>query len=146
MLLAFPPPRVRMYSRASVVAEKLHAMVKLGAINSRMKDDHDIWFLASHGTFDFEELVGAITATFLARKTAVPKDIEGLGDEFKRTHVAMWDGFLRREPSLAKVDLAVVMERLRVFLLPCLLPDAVSQFPSHRTWDPMRGTWIASIQ
>jgi hypothetical protein len=37
-LLDFPAPRLRMYPRETVVAEKLEAMVFLGTVNSRMKD------------------------------------------------------------------------------------------------------------
>jgi len=142
-ILGSAPPRVRMYSRASVVSEKLHAMVKLGAINSRMKDYHDIWFLSMHGTFDSNELSEAIGRTFRARKTAIPARIDGLSDEFERYRAAMWDGFLRREPGLAKVELSVVMDRLRTFLLPCLLAHPASQTPP-RTWDPTSGAWIPS--
>lgn len=35
---ALPAPRLLVYSRESVVAEKLEAMVKLDLANSRMKD------------------------------------------------------------------------------------------------------------
>jgi hypothetical protein len=37
-LLDLPAPRLRGYSRESTVAEKFEAMVKLGILNSRMKD------------------------------------------------------------------------------------------------------------
>jgi hypothetical protein len=132
-----------MYSRASVVAEKLHAMAKLGAINSRMKDYHDIWFLSERGPFVFKELVGAITATFRARKTAIPMELDGLSDEFTRSHNAMWAGFLRREPSLPRVELDLVVDRLRAFLLPCLVPNSAPQI-QPRTWNPARGAWLPS--
>lgn len=37
-LLDLPRPHLRGYPRETVVAEKVHAIVTLGAINSRMKD------------------------------------------------------------------------------------------------------------
>ncbi|MCA9675688.1 MAG: nucleotidyl transferase AbiEii/AbiGii toxin family protein, partial [Myxococcales bacterium] len=37
-LLDFPAPRMKGYPRETVVAEKFEAMVKLGTLNSRMKD------------------------------------------------------------------------------------------------------------
>ena len=40
-LLDFPPPRLLCYSRESSISEKLEAMVKLGVLNSRMKDFYD---------------------------------------------------------------------------------------------------------
>ena len=38
VILDFPGPRLRTYRPETVVAEKLHAMVRLGAVNTRMKD------------------------------------------------------------------------------------------------------------
>lgn len=42
VLLDFPSPRLRMYPKETVIAEKLHAMVELGMTNSRMKDFFDL--------------------------------------------------------------------------------------------------------
>ena len=50
-MLDFPAPRLLCYSRESVIAEKLEATVKLGMLNSRMKDFYDIWLLSRQ--FDF---------------------------------------------------------------------------------------------
>ena len=47
-MLDFPPPRLLCYSRESAIAEKFEAMVKLGVLNSRMKDFYDIWLLSSN--------------------------------------------------------------------------------------------------
>lgn len=69
MLLDFPPPRLRGYTRESVVAEKLEAMVSLGAINTRYKDFYDIWFLAERFDFDGRVLARAVAATFERRGT-----------------------------------------------------------------------------
>ncbi|MGM0664961.1 MAG: nucleotidyl transferase AbiEii/AbiGii toxin family protein, partial [Thermodesulfobacteriota bacterium] len=53
VLLDFPPPELDGYTMESTVAEKFQAMVKLGLLNSRMKDFYDIWFLSRR--FDFKE-------------------------------------------------------------------------------------------
>jgi len=37
-LLDFPAPRLKGYPRETAIAEKFEAMVKLGTLNSRMKD------------------------------------------------------------------------------------------------------------
>jgi predicted nucleotidyltransferase component of viral defense system len=50
-LLPFPAPKLRAYSKESVVAEKLEAMVKLGMANSRMKDFYDLWVMARRFEF-----------------------------------------------------------------------------------------------
>lgn len=140
-LLTSPAPRMRMYSRASVVAEKLHAMAKLGAINSRMKDYHDIWFLSTQAQFEFTELCAAIGATFEARRTQLPGSLEGLSDGFVRSHTPLWEGFLRREPSLTKLEFAEVVKRLREFLLPCLNHE-LSANSANLKWEPEEGVWI----
>jgi len=41
-MLDFPAPSLLCYSRESAIAEKFEAMVKLGHLNSRMKDFYDI--------------------------------------------------------------------------------------------------------
>ena len=46
-ILDLPAPRLRAYSRETVVAEKFEAMVKLGQLYSRMKDFFDLWRLPS---------------------------------------------------------------------------------------------------
>src|SRR4029453_2305760 len=58
-LLPLPVPKLRMYPRETVVAEKLHAMVYLGLPNSRMKDFFDVWFLCREFPFDGALLVAA---------------------------------------------------------------------------------------
>ena len=50
-LLDLPPPRLLGYTRETVVAEKLEAMVRLRMYNSRMKDFHDIGFLSANFSF-----------------------------------------------------------------------------------------------
>ena len=57
-LLSFPAPRVRVYPKEAVVAEKLHAMVVLGALNSRIKDFYDLWMLARELPFEGAVLGG----------------------------------------------------------------------------------------
>lgn len=52
-----PAPRLHAYPRASVVAEKLEAVVSLGMGNSRMKDFFDLRALAREGAINAEDLV-----------------------------------------------------------------------------------------
>ena len=51
-LLDLPAPRLLGYSRESAIAEKFEAMVKLGTLNSRMKDFFDIWLLSRQFEFN----------------------------------------------------------------------------------------------
>ncbi|MDQ3699592.1 MAG: nucleotidyl transferase AbiEii/AbiGii toxin family protein, partial [Chloroflexota bacterium] len=81
-ILDFPAPRLRAYTRDSLVAEKFHAMVSLGEVNSRLKDFYDIWFLAKQFTFDAPHLGAAIRATFARRGTEMPHSPLPLLDAF----------------------------------------------------------------
>ncbi|MFC1853097.1 nucleotidyl transferase AbiEii/AbiGii toxin family protein, partial [candidate division CSSED10-310 bacterium] len=60
-MLNFSQVRLRCYSRESTVAEKFEAMVKLGELNSRMKDFFDLWFLSNSFDFSRGDLCEAIT-------------------------------------------------------------------------------------
>ena len=62
-LLDLPAPRLWTYSRETMVAEKIEAMVSLGADNSRVKDLWDIACLARGFAFDGETLRTAIDET-----------------------------------------------------------------------------------
>ena len=117
-LLDDDAPRLRIYRRETVVAEKLHAMVLLGLANSRMKDFYDVAFLADHFDFDGRPLVDAIAATFERRRTPVPEALPlaltdaFAGDEVKRTQ---WSAFLRRS-RLPVADLADVVAGISAFV------------------------------
>lgn len=105
-----PPPRLRVYPRAAVVAEKLEAMVSLGMANSRMKDYFDLRALAREGALDIRELGRAISATFERRHTVLPEGVLiGLSDEFARDAAkqTQWKAFLGKNrleaPALDEV-------------------------------------------
>lgn len=93
-LLEFPAPKLRAYSKESVVAEKFEAMVKLGMANSRMKDFYDLWVLAQRFEFQSVTLAAAIQATFETRRTTLPASSPlALRADFyelpsKQTHIA----------------------------------------------------------
>jgi len=74
VLLDDASPRVLAYTRESVIAEKLEAMMTLGIRNSRIKDFFDIRYLASHFDFDGPALSEAVERTFKRRKTLIPVD------------------------------------------------------------------------
>ena len=67
ILLDFPAPELLCYSRESAVAEKFEAMVKLAALNSRMKDFYDIWLLSRQFDFEAANLSEAIHRTLNKR-------------------------------------------------------------------------------
>lgn len=82
-LLDMPAVSIRAYPPASVVAEKFHAIVLLGLVNSRMKDYYDLWAIQASQPIAQNELDEAIHATFERRETAIPTEPPaGLTREF----------------------------------------------------------------
>lgn len=71
VVLGHPAPELHAYTRETVIAEKFEAMVKLGELNSRMKDFFDIWMLARTGEFQGSELSRAVERTFHRRGTTL---------------------------------------------------------------------------
>jgi hypothetical protein len=123
-ILDFPAPRLRAYHPATVVAEKLNAMVTLGALNSRMKDFYDLHMILTHMQIDDDLLRQAIRATFARRNVPLPKEPptvflpEFLEGGLKETQ---WRAFLRRSAlSSCNLDLAQVIAQLKTRLWPLM--------------------------
>lgn len=116
-----PAPRLRVYPRASVMAEKLEAIVSLGMANSRMKDYFDLLALVREGQVVQKEIATAIAATFRRRGTAIPDETPiGLSAEFARdpAKLRQWQAFLGKNRLEAPSLDAVVAELQRYFAVP----------------------------
>lgn len=125
VLIDMAAPRLRMYPVETVVAEKLEAAVKLGMINSRMKDFYDLLVIFRQDPYDSGTLTRAVAKTFACRGTPLPPDVPpGLSDEFGNDPVAnrLWREFLARM-QLAKepTDFAQVIRAVRERLWPALV-------------------------
>lgn len=81
-MLDFPAPTLLCYSRESAIAEKFEAMIKLGKLNSRMKDFYDIWLLSRQFQFELSSLGEAVRQTFEQRGTKLSEPIEAFSKEF----------------------------------------------------------------
>jgi len=142
-ILDFPPPRLRIYSGETVIAEKLHAMVMLGMLNSRMKDFYDLWTLRNAFAFDGAVLQKAIETTFTHRKTPIPDEIPiAMTGEFSSDarKNQQWQAFLRRNRLMPDdILLPQIVDELHDFLVPVLhaLQQGI-QFDRH--W-PAGGPW-----
>jgi len=126
LLSDMPAPRLRAYPKATVVAEKLHAVTILGMTNSRMKDFFDLWVLLHDMTLNDVELRRAIEATFDRRQTAIPDVLPiGLSDAFATdtTKQIQWTAFLRKN-KLAAMALTDVVRYVRRRALQCGFADA----------------------
>ena len=135
LLSGMPEPRLRVYPRYTVVAEKLEALVSLGMLNSRMKDFFDLWILAKHSDFDGAVLAKAVAATFERRRTIVPQGVPiGLSEEFVNdpSKEKQWQAFLRKN-TIAPISLETVIADLRKFLLP-MLAAVAEQRDAYVVW------------
>lgn len=143
-LLDFPAPHLRSYTRESMVAEKFEAMVKLGMLNTRMKDFFDVWTVSQEFAFAGETLSRAIKATFDTRGTIVPdKPPLALSPEFydDREKIAQWKAFLNKAKlNAAGKSLAEIAEALRAFLFPVSEAVARDQI-LERKWE-RGGPWV----
>ena len=142
-LLDLPAPRLAMYSRETVVAEKFEAMVKLGLANSRMKDFYDIWALSREFDFDGGVLSAAIHATFKRRKTGLTPTMPlALTPDFSdnQTKQTQWKAFVRRSKlKLAVNSLEEVVAEIRLFLETPVV--AASQGSNLKASWPKGGPW-----
>ena len=82
-------------------------MIKLGILNSRMKDFYDVWLMTRQFHFEGKKLAPAIRATFENRETPLPsgKTLFAAGiyaDESVQT--TMWKAFLKKNPINSAPD------------------------------------------
>ena len=98
-LLDLPAPKLKIYPRETVIAEKYETIVKRGLANSRMKDYYDLWVLSNDPVVDKEIAKLAIERTFSRRKQKLPETCpDGLVDSFAENQIKLtqWNAFLRK--------------------------------------------------
>lgn len=141
-ILDQPAAELQAYNRETVVAEKFEAMVKLGELNSRMKDFFDIWLLARDFEFDGRVITEAIRRTFERRGTPLEANPICFKDDFAAapSKVAQWLAFVRRgRLADAPAGFPEVVGHARVFLQP---PAAALTERGEFDWRwPPGGPW-----
>ena len=148
-LLDLPAPRLWTYSRETMVAEKIEAMVSLGADNSRVKDLWDIACLARGFAFDGETLRTAIAETFRRRGTsfAGERPLALLPSYYEDTARAQHWRVLDRQvgpDTDGPARLVDAGEELRRFLGP-VCDSLIEESPFTQVW-PAGGPWRLGIQ
>ena len=117
VLVGMAAPKLRMYPVETVIAEKLEAAVKLGMVNSRMKDFYDLLVIFRRFPYDEATLARAIVETFAHRGTPLPRTVPpGLSDDFGDDPAAnrLWRGFLTRmQLANESTDFAAVVRTVR---------------------------------
>jgi len=141
-LLDFPAPVLKGYSMESTIAEKYQAMVKLGGLNSRMKDFYDIWMLSRVFDFRGEILAEAVKKTFKNRKTPItadPEDFKGTFAEDEEKQI-QWRAFIKKARlSNSPETFSEVLSAVRRFLEPVVV--ALAKKVSFRSMWRAPGPW-----
>lgn len=143
-LLDHPSARLLAYNRETAVAEKFQAMVKLGELNSRMRDFFDVWALSQGFAFEEQMLADAIRSTFTRRGTELEIAPACFGETFATTSakIAQWKGFLKTaRVSHAPVELSEAIDHIKRFIIPVIEAIAAG-YENNRQWQP-GGPWGA---
>lgn len=140
-ILDLPAPYLLCYTKESTIAEKFEAMVKLGEINSRMKDFYDIWMLSQQFEFSGSSLLGAIKQTFSKRETPMPETIKAFERSFAESKQVQWVAFRRRlQLSYMTENFNDTIKDLKAFLEPVAM--AITEKKEfNKNWQPA-GFWI----
>ena len=123
-LLEFPPPKLNGYTMESSIAEKFQAMVKLGILNSRMKDFYDIWILSRSFDFRGKLLAEAIERTFENRKTPITVNPTFFAPSFATDEdkQIQWQGFVKKAKlGNAPGAFMEVVTDVKIFLEPLVV-------------------------
>ena len=143
VILDLPKPHLKGYPAESVVSEKFEAMVKLGLLNSRMKDFYDIWLMMRQFDFNGSDLAEALKRTFEHRKTDLPKAQPLFDEEIydeKSDRQTLWKAFLKKgDIKHAPEKLAITAKEIENFLIKPL--DAIKKdHELNKEWKAP-GTW-----
>ena len=139
-LLDFPQATIRCYRPETILAEKIHALVKLGAINSRMKDIYDIWQIASQTKLEGTVFAKALRGTFEQRQTDFPESLVIFSSRYiHQRREAAWKAIGKRLSSVDHLPgFSKTLGQLALFLLPIM--DALYQDQDFtQGWDPTKG-------
>ncbi|MFZ4573303.1 MAG: nucleotidyl transferase AbiEii/AbiGii toxin family protein [Phycisphaerales bacterium] len=142
VLLNNPAPRLTAYPPETAIAEKFEVMLKRGVGNSRMKDFHDIWWLAQSREFEGRVLAAAVKATCTRRGTPIVEHPTALTRTFAEdpSKAAQWRAFRGRlAPTNCPEEFGAVVEVVRAFMLPVAAALASARELTMR-WQPP-GPW-----
>lgn len=142
-ILDFPQPEFKGYPRESVVSEKFEAIIKLGLLNSRMKDFYDIWLMMRKFKFHGSKLVEALRRTFAHRKTLFPEKLSLFAEEIydeKSDRQILWKAFLiKNEIQHVPEKLFIVAKNIETFLIQPI-ESIIKEEKFNKIWEAS-GCW-----
>lgn len=125
VILNFLKPHLNGYPQESVISEKFEAMIKLGLLNSRMKDFYDIWLMTRRFEFKGANIARAIKKTFNNRRTDMPNKKPLFADEIydeESDRQMLWSAFLKKtDIQHAPKTLSAVAKEIERFLIQPLI-------------------------
>lgn len=141
VLLNDPIPQVYVYSKESVIAEKLEAIVSLGNVNSRYKDFFDIYTLSQSFSFEGERLQKAIRETFTLRKTPF-QPIVAFEEAFIHSpiHQKRWKAFIKKKNAQTEATLSEIISDISSFTHP-VIQSIQKKETFRQIWDPREQKW-----
>lgn len=122
VLKGFERLRVRSVPVAFIVADKLHAVHRHGAANTRMKDYYDLLVIARTMAPDDQQAAGAVRAVFAAWGGVPSDDMPGLEDQFAEDNERSWRAFVKGKNGLRMQvgTLSETVAELRHYALPVM--------------------------
>ena len=131
------------YSWDSVIAEKLETIIKLGQLNSRMKDFYDIFFLQQQQDFKGTDLQLALSETFKHRKTDIAIFDEIFSESFfnDKNKQRQWNAFLQKLENRPSPSFYQVISAIKVFLKP-VVRSIIEVNQLNAKWDCNLQKWI----
>ncbi len=142
-ILPFPAPRILIYPKELTIADKFHAICKLGMLNSRVKDYFDIYRFSRCFPFTGNSLKNQIKIIFEREKSIISAETpDALTDSFGQIPEKriLWKRFLNR---IGKESFDLTLEQTIDCVRQFILPPAVSAAEKKRFelyWPP-GGPW-----
>jgi len=139
-LLDLPAPKIFIYPKETIIAEKFEAIIRFNRLTSRMKDFYDIIFLAQSNNFHSEVLRTAIMRTFNYRKTSLKTRDTIFQPSFKEDKLKQdqWKSFLKRNNIDFDKNFSEVVQLLEEFIDPMLSDTEIT---INKNWQPQSWRW-----
>lgn len=143
--------RMRVYPLEQIIAEKFAAMIELNVVNTRMKDFHDLWQIATHDPpapvqgesargMHARDLGEAMWRSFQVRRTPMADLAAVLSEAFAEDTelLALWDRYRQKTRWAHLPTFGEILQVIRAF--PGVVAAAL---PEHLNgqWDPQAGAW-----
>ncbi len=142
-ILDLETPKINVYSKESIIAEKFEAIVSLGELNSRYKDYFDIYTLLNTTDFNYNAILGAIKATFDQRKTSLDYIIL-YDDEYinNPTRRRFWNSMIKKRGIKQEISFIECGRMIRDFVKPIVNELKEKRASSFKKWSHKNKKWI----